>query len=92
MHGRVLPLRDGRVIVTVGSAEKAAACRALGADHAIDYKGEDFVAEVHECCPISPSALPPRIIIVSLDPRTEIRREAIQQLRACRPGRRAPFE
>jgi NADPH2:quinone reductase len=34
------------VIVTVGSAEKAAACRALGADHAIDYKAQDFVAEV----------------------------------------------
>jgi NADPH2:quinone reductase len=34
------------VIVTVGSAEKAAACRALGADHAIDYKKQDFVAEV----------------------------------------------
>ena len=33
------------VIVTVGSAEKAAACRALGADHAIDYKTQDFVAE-----------------------------------------------
>jgi NADPH2:quinone reductase len=35
-----------RVITTVGSAEKAAACRALGADHAIDYKTQDFVAEV----------------------------------------------
>jgi len=34
------------VIVTVGNAEKAAACRALGADHAIDYKTQDFVAEV----------------------------------------------
>ena len=34
------------VIVTVGSAEKAAACLALGADHAIDYKQSDFVAEV----------------------------------------------
>jgi NADPH:quinone reductase len=34
------------VIVTVGSAEKAAACRALGADHAIDYKAQDFVVEV----------------------------------------------
>jgi NADPH2:quinone reductase len=34
------------VIVTVGSAEKASACRALGADHAIDYKTHDFVAEV----------------------------------------------
>ena len=34
------------VIVTVGSAEKAVACLALGADHAIDYKQSDFVAEV----------------------------------------------
>ncbi len=33
------------VIVTVGSADKAAACLALGADHAIDYKTQDFVAE-----------------------------------------------
>jgi NADPH2:quinone reductase len=33
------------VIVTVGSADKAAACRALGADHAIDYKTQDFVSE-----------------------------------------------
>ena len=33
------------VIVTVGSAEKADACLALGADHAIDYKNQDFVAE-----------------------------------------------
>ena len=33
-----------RVIVTAGSAEKCAACRALGADVAIDYKSEDFVA------------------------------------------------
>ncbi len=32
-----------RVITTAGSAEKCAACRALGADHAIDYKSEDFV-------------------------------------------------
>jgi NADPH2:quinone reductase len=34
------------VIVTVGSEEKAAACRALGADHAINYKTQDFAAEV----------------------------------------------
>ncbi len=34
-----------RVIVTVGSADKAAACVALGADHAIDYKSHDFVVE-----------------------------------------------
>ena len=35
---------DARVIVTAGSAEKCAACLALGADHAINYKSEDFVA------------------------------------------------
>jgi NADPH2:quinone reductase len=33
------------VIVTVGSKEKASACLKLGADHAINYKTEDFVAE-----------------------------------------------
>ena len=37
-----------RVIVTAGSAEKCAACRALGADVAIDYKQEDFVARTEE--------------------------------------------
>jgi NADPH2:quinone reductase len=35
-----------KVIVTVGSKEKAEACRKLGADHAINYKTQDFVAEV----------------------------------------------
>jgi putative PIG3 family NAD(P)H quinone oxidoreductase len=35
---------DARVIVTAGTAEKCAACVALGADHAINYKVEDFVA------------------------------------------------
>jgi NADPH2:quinone reductase len=35
-----------RVIVTVGSKEKADACLKLGADHAINYKAEDFVAGV----------------------------------------------
>ena len=34
-----------RVIVTVGSEEKAEACRKLGADVAINYKTQDFVAE-----------------------------------------------
>jgi NADPH2:quinone reductase len=34
------------VIVTVGSKEKADACAKLGADHAINYKTQDFVAEV----------------------------------------------
>ena len=34
------------VIVTAGSDEKCAACLALGADHAINYKTADFQAEV----------------------------------------------
>jgi NADPH2:quinone reductase len=33
-----------KVIVTVGSKDKAEACLKLGADHAINYKSEDFVA------------------------------------------------
>jgi NADPH2:quinone reductase len=33
-----------RVIATAGSAEKCAACRKLGADVAINYKTDDFVA------------------------------------------------
>lgn len=33
-----------RVVVTAGSAQKCEACRRLGADVAIDYKQEDFVA------------------------------------------------
>ena len=35
-----------RVIVTAGSDEKCAACLALGADHAINYKTRDFHDEV----------------------------------------------
>ncbi|HXY89130.1 MAG TPA: NAD(P)H-quinone oxidoreductase, partial [Xanthobacteraceae bacterium] len=34
------------VIVTAGSPQKCAACKKLGADFAIDYKAEDFVAAV----------------------------------------------
>ncbi|MEO8155957.1 MAG: NAD(P)H-quinone oxidoreductase [Rhizobacter sp.] len=34
------------VIATAGSDEKCAACVALGADHAINYRSQDFVAEV----------------------------------------------
>ena len=34
------------VLVTAGSDEKCAACVALGADHAINYKTSDFVEEV----------------------------------------------
>jgi len=37
-----------RVIATAGNAQKCAACRALGADVAIDYKQEDFVARTLE--------------------------------------------
>ena len=33
------------VIVTAGSDDKCAACVALGADHAINYRTQDFVAE-----------------------------------------------
>jgi len=32
-----------KVLVTVGGQDKAAACLKLGADHAINYKSEDFV-------------------------------------------------
>jgi len=35
-----------KVLVTVGNAEKAAACLKLGADVAINYRTQDFVAEV----------------------------------------------
>jgi NADPH2:quinone reductase len=34
------------VIATAGSDDKCAACVALGADHAINYRGADFAAEV----------------------------------------------
>jgi putative PIG3 family NAD(P)H quinone oxidoreductase len=33
-------------ITTVGNADKAAFCRSIGADHAIDYREQDFVAEI----------------------------------------------
>ncbi len=37
-----------RVIATAGSDEKCAACVALGADHAINYKTADFAEEVRK--------------------------------------------
>ncbi len=37
-----------RVLTTAGSAEKCAACEALGAEHAINYHAQDFVAAVRE--------------------------------------------
>lgn len=35
-------------IVTVGNEEKAAVCRAMGADHAINYRNRDFAEQVKE--------------------------------------------
>ena len=40
--------RGARVFATAGSAAKAQACRALGAELAIDYREADFVAAVLE--------------------------------------------
>ncbi|MBP6999970.1 NAD(P)H-quinone oxidoreductase [Amaricoccus sp.] len=40
--------RGARVFATAGSPEKCAACAALGAERAIDYRREDFVAVVAE--------------------------------------------
>ena len=37
-----------QAIVTVGSEEKARFCREFGADHAIDYRQDDFVQKVKE--------------------------------------------
>jgi len=39
-------LRGARVITTVGGADKAEACRKLGADLALNYREQDFVKEV----------------------------------------------
>lgn len=36
------------VIATAGSDDKCRFCRTLGADHAINYRSQDFVAEVRE--------------------------------------------
>ncbi len=40
--------RGATVIVTAGSDDKCNACVAIGADHAINYRTQDFVAEVHK--------------------------------------------
>lgn len=37
---------DATVIATAGDDDKTAFCRTLGADHAINYRTQDFVAEV----------------------------------------------
>jgi NADPH2:quinone reductase len=41
-------LAGARVLTTVGSQEKAERTRTLGADVAINYRQQDFVAEVHK--------------------------------------------
>jgi len=40
-----------RVVTTAGSDEKTARCRALGADHAINYKTQDVLAETKRVAP-----------------------------------------
>jgi NADPH:quinone reductase len=40
--------RGARVLVTAGSREKCEACLRLGAEHAFDYREEDFVAAARE--------------------------------------------
>jgi NADPH2:quinone reductase len=40
--------RGARVLTTAGTPEKCAACRDLGAERAINYRSEDFVAAVRE--------------------------------------------
>lgn len=37
-----------RIVVTAGSAERCRRCRDLGADAAVDYHHDDFVAAVHD--------------------------------------------
>ena len=46
-----------KVIVTVGSKDKADACLKLGADRAINYKTEDFVAEVKKATDRTPAPM-----------------------------------
>jgi NADPH:quinone reductase len=46
-----------KVIVTVGSQDKADACLKLGADHAINYKTEDFVERVKEITKTGPELI-----------------------------------
>ena len=43
---KLAKLFDLTIIVTAGSDEKCARAKAIGADHAINYKAEDFVARV----------------------------------------------
>jgi NADPH2:quinone reductase len=44
-------LRRATVFVTAGSDDKCAACLRLGADHAINYRTQDFVEEIRRVHP-----------------------------------------
>ena len=44
-------LMGARVIATAGGADKAALCGTLGADEAVDYRDEDWVAQVKRLAP-----------------------------------------
>ena len=43
---QVARLFDATVVATAGNADKVAFCRSIGAQHAIDYRQQDFVAEI----------------------------------------------
>ena len=45
---QIAAARGARVFATAGSADKCAACERLGAERAINYRDEDFVAVVKE--------------------------------------------
>ena len=45
---RMLKAVGGRSVVTAGSAEKCRRCKELGADRAVNYRDEDFVAAARE--------------------------------------------
>jgi putative PIG3 family NAD(P)H quinone oxidoreductase len=45
---RMLKAGGGRIVVTAGSAEKCRRCLELGADRAVNYRDEDFVAAARE--------------------------------------------
>lgn len=49
--------RGATVLTTISSPEKAAAARAAGADHTIDYKREDVGAKVKEIAPAGVDAI-----------------------------------
>lgn len=43
---QIAKARGATVVATAGTPDKVAFCRSIGADHAIDYRATDFVAEV----------------------------------------------